>query len=262
MSGKILRRAFRFVLSLKVLTHLRASRRNRTGYERYFASVRNSPALRLLHSRMSFSFPASLEEHAVAVSSQIFAKRGIEQFYLPVEWNGQPLSRDVHLAKPSVFLSLHNRFASGSAAILELGGEVVTIAANPDAHWRRFARSGITTPEKITVLPRDAMSLVNLRKEMERGKHASCFVDTHAPQTGEAGIEDGLFRFARLAGRPVYFLRFSVNERGRIEGAVDGPVDCSDIDAAMERFCTFSGAPLEVRKRQRQAPRGSSLRKP
>ena len=94
-----------------------------------------------------------------------------------------------------------------------------------------------------------------------RKTHSSCFVDTHARQTGEAGIEDGLFRFARLAGRPVYFLRFSVNERGRIEGAVDGPVDCSDIDAD-GAVLYLSGAPLEVRKRQRQAPRGSSLRKP
>jgi hypothetical protein len=253
LNGKALHRAFRIVLSIKVRRHLRPSRQDQAAYERYFASVRNSLALRLLYSRMSFPFPVTLEEHALAVSSQIFAKRGIGQFYLPVEWSGQPLTGEIHLAEPSIFLSRHNRFAPGSVAIMELGGEVVTIAANPATQSDRFNRSGLKHPGRLTVLKRDAMALLNLRKELSAGKHASCFVDTHDPATGTSHIEDGLFHFAGKCGRPVYFLRFTVNGRGRIEGSVDGPVDCSDVAVAIGRFRAFTGATLEACRRPHRA---------
>ena len=49
--------------------------------------------------------------------------------------------------------SLH----SVQAAILEQGGEVVTIAAKPHKHDGRFRRGGIAHPGRITLLERDAM---------------------------------------------------------------------------------------------------------
>ena len=55
-----------------------------------------------------------------------------------------------------------------------------------------------------------------------------------------------MFKFGRMSGDPVFFLRFGVNERGRIEGAIEGPVDCSDLTAAMERFLSFTGAAIEI----------------
>lgn len=237
VSSIVLNRAFRFILSAKARWYLHPARQNRAAYERYFASVLNSGVLRWLHLRINLVFPVGFEEYALGIISKIFTKRHIQPFYLPIEWFGQPLAREIHLAKPSIFLSRHDKFAFGSHAILEQGGDVVAIAVKPHKHAGRFKRSGIAERDRITILNRDAMALVNLRKEMAMGKHASCFVDD------SMYIYDGLFKFARLCGSPVYFLSFTVNNKGRIVGEVDGPVDCSDIAAAMERFRTFSRAP-------------------
>jgi hypothetical protein len=249
LSQKAVHRAFRSLLRRKVRWHLPASNQTPRAYDAYFASVRRSILLRWLFSRMRLPFPASYEEHALAITAQIFNKYGVPLFYLPVEWDGEPPSVEKHLRQPALFLSRHSKFALGAMAITGLGGEVATIAARPHTQARRFERSGILHADRIAILPRDRMALLSLRKEMALGKHGSCFVDCIDPASGQAMIDEGLFRFAGICGHPVYFLRFGVNGRGRICGMICGPVDCSDVIAAIERFNAFTGASLPVLSR-------------
>jgi len=249
LSTEAIHRAFRAILRLKMRRRLPVSNANAKAYEAYFASVRESIVLRWLFSRMRLPFPASFEEHALAITAQLFTKHGVAKFYLPLEWEGEPLSAEKHLREPSIFLSRHGRFALGTLAITELGGDVVTIAARPESQGGRIERSGIGDPGRVTILPRNSTALLNLRAQMARGRHACCFADWLDPATGRAMIHEGLFTFARMSGAPVHFLRFTVNARGRVLGAIDGPVDCADVAAAIERFVAFTGARPEISRR-------------
>jgi hypothetical protein len=47
-------------------------------------------------------------------------------------------------------------------------------------------------------------------------------------------------RRAAKTGRPLYFTRFTVNQRGRVSGILKGPVDCRDPESAMGKFKAFS----------------------
>jgi lysophospholipid acyltransferase (LPLAT)-like uncharacterized protein len=86
----------------------------------------------------------------------------------------------------------------------------------------------------------DSNALLYLRKAMDEGKHVSCFADRFNPKAGTYAIDPGLFRLAAKTGRPHYFTRFTINQRGRVSGILMGPVDCRDPESAMGKFKAFS----------------------
>jgi hypothetical protein len=236
-------RAFRVALSLRAAWHLAPAKHSKAAYGAFFASCRRSRLMRFLFARISPRFHCSFEEYCLYVASLVFSKRDIPRYYLPIIWQGAALSEVQHLAEPSIFTTRHNGFGFAAKAITDFGFEVATTVAVPENRKSiaaRLERSGIADRTMVKTIPADRESLMRLRKELDQGRHVTCFVDRVDSQTGRADIiETGLFNLARITGRRLFVMQFTVNSKGQVVGRLDGPIDCSDTSAALARFGAF-----------------------
>ncbi len=196
--------------------------------------------MRLCFAAITPRFNCSFEEYVLYAASLMFAKRGVPMYYLPILWDGSPLDAATHLGEPSIFVARHNGFGFLAKTITDLGLEVATTVAsmeNRPGIVARLARSGVADANMVKMIAADRTSLLNLRKELGQGRHVASFIDRVDAGTGKADItETGLFELARLTGRPLYCMRFSVNGNGRVVGRIKGPVDCGDVSAALASF--------------------------
>ncbi|HSO47022.1 MAG TPA: hypothetical protein VLQ68_03730 [Rhizobiaceae bacterium] len=246
MSRPIAERAFRTALSVRASRHLSPGRRSQAAYEAFFQSCVRSRFMRLCFAAIKPRFHCSFEEYVLYAASLVFLKRGVPLYYLPILWEGPALSTATHLGEPSIFVARHNGFGFLAKAITDLDFEVATTVAsmeNRSGIVARLARSGVADAGMVKMIAADRTSLLSLRKELGQGRHIASFIDRVDAGTGRADVtETGLFELARITGRPLYCMRFSVNGNGRVVGWLKGPVDCSDVSAALAIFQAFTGA--------------------
>ncbi len=201
--------------------------------------------MRACFASMRPRFHCSFEEYVLYTASLVFAKRGVPKFYLPIAWEGPALSAILHLAEPSIFVARHNGFAFLAKSITDLGFEVATVVANMENRSgvvSRLDRSGVADADMVKMIAADRTSLLNLRNELGAGRHVASFIDRVDDGAGRADIiETGLFKLARITGRPLYVMRFTVDGAGRVVGRIEGPVGCNSASAALARFQAFHG---------------------
>ena len=117
---------------------------------------------------------------------------------------------------------------------------------------RSLWRSGLTAPQGIQLIPKDANTLLQVRDALDGGKlvfSAVGFTLNEGKMTFDL-VGSALFKFAAKLAVPMYLVNYQVTDKGDIIGELTGPLPLENLEQTLKLVVEHVGSKPKDRDMQ------------